>query len=72
MPAGWNVVSQKHTERYMPNGAFQDVVEVQIQATDGTFKTLVVPQAQYTPETVKALGDQWLEMHQAVFNLNNL
>lgn len=72
MPAGWIVVSQKHTERFMPNGQFADVVEVQIQATDGTYKTLVVPDAQYTPATVLALGDAWLEGHMAVMRLNNL
>lgn len=72
MPAGWNVVSQRHTERFMPNGQFQNVVEVQIQAYDGTYKTLIVPEVSYTAENVLALGDQWLSQHQAVMNLNNL
>lgn len=72
MPAGWTVVSQKHTEKFMPNGQFMDVVEVQIQAMDGTFKVITVPEAQYTADNVKALGDAWLEGHQAIFNLNNL
>ena len=71
MPAGWIVTSQKHTEHYMPNGQFMNVVEVQIRATDGTYKTLIVPEAQYTPDTVRVLGDAWLTQHQAVFNLNN-
>jgi len=65
--ATWVVTSQKYTERYMPNGQFQDVAEVQVQATDdGTFYTLVIPTAQYTPATVKALADDWYATHIAV------
>jgi hypothetical protein len=69
MANGWRVDSQRYTERYMPNGQFQDVVEVQVQADDGTFATIVVPTAQYTPENVTALADDWLARHLAVRNL---
>ena len=65
--ATWIVTSQKYSERYMPNGQFQDVAEVQVQAVDdGTFYSIVIPLAQYTPATVKALGDDWYANHVAV------
>ena len=69
MANGWRVASQRYTERYMPSGQFEDVVEVQIQADDGTYGTLVVPQARYTPDNVSALADDWLAKHLAVKSL---
>ena len=65
--ATWVVTSQSYGERYMPNGQFQDVAEVQVQALDdGTFYKLIIPLAQYTPEAVKALADNWYATHLAV------
>lgn len=72
MPAGWSVVSQRHNERYMESGQFVPVVEVGIRADDGTHKTLIVPEAQYTASNVLALGDQWLAQHDAILALNHL
>lgn len=71
MANGWRVVAQKPTERYMPSGQFEDVVEVQVVADDGTYKTLVVPEARYTPQYVAAQADAWYERHQAVAALGN-
>ena len=71
-PDGWRVVSQNHTERYMPNGSFEDVVEVHIQADDGTGKTLVVPQGRYTRDNVVDLGNEWVTQHRAVAAIGNL
>ncbi|HEU5219178.1 MAG TPA: hypothetical protein VFU23_10995 [Gemmatimonadales bacterium] len=65
------MTSQRNTERYMPNGQFEDVVEVQIQATDGTYKTLIVPAARYTRDNVIALGNAWIEQHNAVATIGN-
>jgi hypothetical protein len=72
MPAGWRVITPKHTEKLMPNGQFQDVVELMIQADDGVYTTLTIPDAQYTADVVLALGDAWLERHMSVMRLNNL
>jgi hypothetical protein len=70
-PNGWRVTNQRHTERYMPSGNFEDVVEVTVQSTDGTYKTLIVPAGQYTPDTVIALANDWAERHAAVASLGN-
>ena len=65
--ATWIVTGQQYAERYMPNGQFQDVAEVQIQAVDdGAFYQLRIPLAQYSPETVKALANDWYATHVAV------
>jgi hypothetical protein len=68
---GWRVVSQNPTERFMPNGKFEEVVEVQIQADDGTVNTLVIPAARYTRDNVIAMGNAWIERHQDVASIGN-
>lgn len=69
MASGWTVVSQRAGEQYMPNGTWQDVVEVQILTDGGTYKTFKVPEATYTAENVKAIIDAWVEREKAVGNL---
>lgn len=68
---GWKVISQRNVERFMPSGQFQDVVEVTVQADDGTVNTLVVTRGQYNRDTVIALGNEWIEQHNAVASIGN-
>lgn len=65
----WTVTSQKYTERYMPNGQFVDVVIVGVTADDGAYADVVIPQAQYTPDNVKAQINAWYDQHVAVRGL---
>lgn len=67
--ATWTVVSQKYTEKYMQNGTFQKVVVVGVQADDGSYADIDVPQAQYTADNVKALINDWYAQHVAVRDL---
>jgi hypothetical protein len=70
-PEGWHVISQRNTERFMPSGNFDQVVEVTVQADDGTTNVLVVPVAKYARDTVVALGNAWIERHNDVASLGN-
>lgn len=67
--ATWTVVSQRYGEKYMPNGTFQKVVTVGVQAEDGSYADIDVPQAQYTADNVKALIADWYASHVAVRDL---
>jgi hypothetical protein len=69
-PNGWRVIRQNPTERFL-GGDFVDVVEVTLQASDGTTNTLIVPAARYTRDNVIALGNQWIEQHNAVASIGN-
>lgn len=69
MAGTWQVVSQKYTERYMPNGQFVDVVVVGVQADDGAYADIVIPQAQYSPDNVRAQIEQWYAQHVAIRGL---
>ena len=64
--ATWTVVSQKYTERYLQNGQFNDVVVVGVQADDGSYADIIIPQAQYTEENVRAQINDWYAKHLAV------
>lgn len=68
--ATWSVVGQKYGEKYMPNGTFQKVVTVSVQADDGAYADIDIPQAQYTTDNVKAQIEDWYEKHVAVRGLS--
>lgn len=69
-PNGWRVLRQNPTERFIASD-FVDVVEVTVQATDGTTNTLIVPAAQYTRDNVIAFGNAWAEKHYDVASIGN-
>ena len=69
MAEGWRVIGQRSTERYMPNGQFEDVAEVTVQTERGTTRTFVVPAGMYSATYVKALVDEWVEREKAVHEL---
>lgn len=70
-PMGWKVIGQRNVERFMPTGQFENVVEVTIQADDGTANTLVVPSGKYNRDTVVAMGNLWIEQHNDVASIGN-
>lgn len=70
-PNGWRVVSSTYTERFMPNGKFEPVTEVMIQADDGTYKTIIVPEGKFNREYVIAAGNLWIESHNSVSSIGN-
>lgn len=69
MAEQWKVIGQRVTERYMPNGKFEDVGEVTVQTIRGTTRTFVIPAAMYRPSYVKDLVDQWVADEEAIHNL---
>lgn len=70
-PNGWRVISQRYGEQLGPDNQFHNVAYVTIQASDGSSTILAVPMEQYSPATVVALGDLWIEQHDAVRALGN-
>ena len=71
-PDGWRVIAQRNTERYINSTqTFEQVVEVTIQAEDGTTKVLVVPEGRYNADNVVDLGNAWIEQHRAIATLGN-
>jgi hypothetical protein len=71
-PNGWRVLSQRPTERYMPSGDFEQVVEVKLAADDGTINTIVVPVGKYTRDYVIAQGNEWIERHNDIATIGNV
>lgn len=68
MPHGWTVTGQRGTEDYV-SGKWGPVMVVSVETHDGTTQDFRIPQAQYTPESVEAVVNEWYERQQAVANL---
>lgn len=62
---GYQVTGQRGTEDLV-NGRWQQLMVVSVQTDDGTTKDFRIPEAQYTPDSVKAIIDEWYERQQAV------
>lgn len=68
MPNGWRVTGTRGTDDLV-GGRLVQVMEVQIETDDGATNIFRVPAAQYTPDTVRAVVNEWYDRHRAIINL---
>lgn len=68
MAQGWSVVGQRSSDDLV-GGKFTQVMIVNVLTDDGTTKEFRIPEAKYTPESVRALIEEWYEKQQAVAGL---
>lgn len=68
MADGWHVTGQRGTSQLV-NGRLVQAMQIDVETVDGTDYQLIIPEAMYTPENVKAQIDAWYERHQGVAGL---
>lgn len=68
MPNGWQVTGQRGTSDLI-NGRLTPCMQVDVRTDDGTEKSFLIPDAQYTADKVEAIVGDWYERHQAIAGL---
>jgi hypothetical protein len=68
MADGWRVTGRRGTQELI-NGRLVPAMEVNVATDSGTEKQFIIPEANYTPERVKAIIDAWYELDRAVGEL---
>lgn len=65
MADGWRIVATRGTEEPV-NGRFVPVMEITVEADDGTQNNFRIPTAQYNADAVRAAVQEWYDRHKQV------